>query len=322
MRSADLTNDTAHGGDEALADGQPEAEPGGQAPDTGCADGPHRPSTTDHTGATPQVHLAARADTSTPGEALPRDPPETSAGSEARETTPDTPQRADEGGTSPSRHNRDNDSFHAFMDSWSNDPRAVPAPEMPRVHSEPQRDQADDRALTVPRQAHLQRDYTTLRQIAATGEGQRTASSAADRTTDERNAPGEGTRVERPPTPRVSLSPHCRGPPLPWGRGHLDYARLEGDTGHPSEHAEQEATQDLSFWIPRLVTGEQLELAVQTRWALRGPATSRREHAPWQTSHLVIGQGTRPPPPWTAPTNGAMWPPGSWRIWEPTAQMK
>ena len=54
----------------------------------------------------------------------------------------------------------------------------------------------------------------------------------------------------------------------PWGRGHLDYARLEGDAGHPCEQAEQEATQDLSFWIPRLVTGEQLELVVRIRWVL------------------------------------------------------
>ena len=123
-------------------------------------------------------------------EALPRGPPETSAGSEARETKPDTPRRADEGGTSPSGHNRDDDSFDAFMDSCRDDPRPVPAPEMPRVHPEPQRDQADDRPLTVPRQAHLQRDYTTLGKIAATGEGQTTASGAADRTTDERNAPG------------------------------------------------------------------------------------------------------------------------------------
>ena len=190
MRSTDLTNDTAHGGDEALADGQPDTEPEGPAPGTGSADGPHRPSTTDHAGATPRAHLAARADTSTP------DPPETSAGSEARETTPDTPQRADEGGTLTSGHNRDDDSFDAFMYSCRDYPRVVPAPEMPRVHPEPQRNQADGRPLTVPRQAHLQRDYTTLRQIAATGEGQTTASGAADRTTDERNSPGEGTRVE------------------------------------------------------------------------------------------------------------------------------
>ena len=122
MRSADLTNDTAHGGDEVLADGQPDAEPKGPAPDTGCADGPHRPLTADHAGAATRAHLAARADTSTSGEVLPRDPPETSAGSEARETTPDTPQRAEEGGTSPSGHNRDDHSFDAFMDSCSDDP--------------------------------------------------------------------------------------------------------------------------------------------------------------------------------------------------------
>ena len=66
----------------------------------------------------------------------------------------------------------------------------------------------------------------------------------------------------------------------PWGRGHLDYARLEGDASHPSEQAEQEATQDLGFWIPRLVTGEQLELAVRIRWVL----SSRSRH---------LAEGTR-----------------------------
>ena len=251
-----------------MVDGQPDTEPEGPAPDTGCADGPHRPSTADHASAAPRAHLAARADTSTPGEALPRDPGETSAGSEARETTSDTPQHAHEGGTSPSGHNSDADSFDAFMDSCRDDPRAVPAPEMPRVHPEPQRDQADDRPLTVARQAHLQRDYTTLGQIASKGEGQRTASGAADRTTDERNAPGEGTRVEvATNTASEPVAPPPGAAP-PWGRGHLDYARLEGDAGHPSEQAEQEATQDLSFWIPRLVTGEQLELAVRIRRVL------------------------------------------------------
>ena len=67
VQSADLTNEMPHGGDEALADGQPDAEPEGPAPDTGCADGPHRPLTADHAGAAPRAHLAARADTSTPG---------------------------------------------------------------------------------------------------------------------------------------------------------------------------------------------------------------------------------------------------------------
>ena len=53
VQSADLTNETAHGGDEALTDGQPGAEPEGPAPDTGCADGPKGHSTADHAGAAP-----------------------------------------------------------------------------------------------------------------------------------------------------------------------------------------------------------------------------------------------------------------------------
>ena len=91
MRSVDLTNETAHGGDEALADGQPDAEPEGPAQDSGCADSPHRPSAADHAGAAPRANLADRAGPSTSGEALQRGPPETSAGSEAWETRPDSP---------------------------------------------------------------------------------------------------------------------------------------------------------------------------------------------------------------------------------------
>ena len=56
------------------------------------------------------------------------------------------------------------------------------------------------------------------------------------------------------------------GPPLgtppPWGRGHLDYARLESDAIRPSDKAEQAAARDLGLWIPRLTAGEQLALAV------------------------------------------------------------
>ena len=54
----------------------------------------------------------------------------------------------------------------------------------------------------------------------------------------------------------------------PWGRGHLDYARLEGDTSCPSDQAEQAADRDLGLWIPRLTAGEQLALAVSIRWLL------------------------------------------------------
>ena len=306
VRSADLTNETAHRGNKALADGQPDVEPEGPAPDTGCADGPHRPSAADHAGAAPRTNLATRAGVSTPGEALQRDPPETSAGSEARETMPDTSQRADEGGTSPSGHNRDDDSFDAFMDSCRDDPGAVQAPETPHVHPEPQCDQADDTPLTVPQQAHLQQDYTTLGQIATTGEAQVTASGAADRTTNERNAPNEGTRVEAGTNTASEPVAPPPGAAPPWGRGHVDYARLEGDASHPSEQAEQEATQDLGFRIPRLVTGPQLELAVRIRWVL----SSRSRHLAEGTRTMAdvkFGHWTGYTPPAT------MDHPGQWR---------
>ena len=62
------------------------------------------------------------------------------------------------------------------------------------------------------------------------------------------------------------------GPPpgtlLPWGRGHLDYARLEGDASRPSDQAEQAAAQDLGLWVPRLTAEEQLALAVRIPWLL------------------------------------------------------
>ena len=253
------------------------------------------------------MNLATRAGASTPGGALQRDPPETSAGSEAPETTPDTPQRADEGGTPPSGHNRDNDCFDAFMESCRDDPQAVPAAlETPRVHLEPQRDQADDTPLTVPCQAHLQRNFTTLEQIATTGEGQATASGAADRTTDERNAPDEGTRVKAASNTASEPVAPPPGAAPPWGRGHLDYARLEGDASHPSEQAEQEATQDLGFWIPRLVTGEQLELAVRIRWVLFSPSRHLAEGTRTMAD-VTFGHRSGHTPPAT------MEQPGQWR---------
>ena len=131
-------------------------------------------------GAAHLANLALRADASTPGGAPQRDPPETRAGSETREATSDTPQRAANGGTSPSGHTCDDDSFDAFMESCRGDLHKVPALAAPRVHPEPRRDQAEDRALSASRQARLQRDYTALGQVTAAGEGQATASGAAD----------------------------------------------------------------------------------------------------------------------------------------------
>ena len=216
------------------------------------------------------------------------------------------PQREEKRETSPSGHNGDDNSFDAFMDSCRDDTQAVQAPETPRVHPEPQRNQADDTPLTVPRQAHLQRDYTTLGQIATTAERQAAASGAADRTTDERNAPGEGTRVVAATNTASEPVVPPPGAALPWGWGRLDYARLEGDASHPSEQAEQEATQDLGFWIPRLVTGGQLELAVRIRWVL----SSRSRHLAEGTrtmADVTFGHRTGHTPPAT------MDQPGQWR---------
>ena len=65
-----------------------------------------------------------------------------------------------------------------------------------------------------------------------------------------------------------------------WGRGHLDYARSEGDARQPSAHAEQAAAQDVDLWIDRIATGEGPTLAVSIRWLL--------------TSHsLRLKEGTR-----------------------------
>ena len=155
------------------------------------------------------------------------------------------------------------------MESCRADPHTVPAPVVPSVHPEPRRDQAEDALLTASRQAHLWRDYAALGQVTTEGEGQATASGAADWTADERSVPGEGARVEA----ATNTANEPIGPPPgtspPLGRGHLGYARLEGDARHPSEQAEHAATQDLDLWIPRLIA-----LAVSIPWVL----SSRSRH--------------------------------------------
>ena len=280
MQSADALNKAAHGGGEALAADLPDTEPQGPTPDTKCEDSLHRPSATDRAGAAPLANLALCADASTPVGAPQRDPPEARAGSETREATPDTRQSAADRGTSPSGHNHDDYSFDAFMESCRGDPNTSPAPAAPRVHPEPRRDQAEDTPLAASRQAHIQRDYTALGQVTTADEWQATASGAADWTADERGAPGEDTRVEAATN---SASESIGPPPVttpPWGRGHLDYARLEGNANRPGEQAEQAVTQDLGLCVPGLTAGEQLALAVHIRWLLN----SRSRH---------LAEGTR-----------------------------
>ena len=78
----------------------------------------------------------------------------------------------------------------------------------------------------------------------------------------------------RAPTPLGSLANSHRGPPQPWRRRHLDYARSEGHARGPNPHAEQAAAQDLDLWINRITKGEQLALGVSPGWLL----TSHSRH--------------------------------------------
>ena len=77
----------------------------------------------------------------------------------------------------------------------------------------------------------------------------------------------------------TASEPTCQpqGTTLPWGRGHLDYTRLEGDARHSSNHAEQAASQDLGLWIDRLTTEEQFALAVRIRWLLTSQSSDLAE---------------------------------------------
>ena len=201
--------------------------------------------------AAPLATLSHHADASTQGEVPPRSPPQTRAKSKARESTPDTPQRAADRETSPSGHNRDEDSFDAFMESCMSDPHADPAPAAPRVRPEPGRDYTEGTALTASCQAHLQRDYTVLgktEHATAADDGPATASGAADQAPGERGAQGSGTRVEAGTNTASVPTGQPPGYAAPWGRGHLNFAHFEGDARHPSNHAEQAAAQDLGLW--------------------------------------------------------------------------
>ena len=84
----------------------------------------------------------------------------------------------------------------------------------------------------------------------------------------------------------------------PWGRGHLDYARLERNASCPSNQAEQAAAEHLGLWIPRLTADEQLALAVRIRWLL----TSRSRHLAEGTrtmGDITFGHRTGHTPPAT-----------------------
>ena len=218
-----------------------------------------------------------------------------------QKTTPDTPQRAAGKEMSPSGQRRPDVSFDAIIESCMGDPHTVPTLAAPRVSPEQQRDHAKDTPLTIPRQAHLQRDYRALGHTGhatAAGDGHAAASGAADQTTDEHGAPASGARVEAGTNTANEPSGPPLGPAPPWGRGHLDYARLEGDASRPSDQEARAAAQDLGLWIPRLTAGEQLALAVRIRWLL----TSRSRHLAEGTctmADITFGHQTGHTPPAT-----------------------
>ena len=284
----------AHGSDEASAAGQPATEPEGPMLDAECEDSLRPPSArgaqpTGRAGAALLANKAHHADASTPGETPPGDPPETRSTSETREATPDTPQRAANRVTSPSGHNRDDESFDAFMESRMGDPHTVPTPAAPRVHLEPRRDHAGDTPLTIPRQAHLQRDYTALgrtRQVTAACEGHAAASGAADRTTDERSAPGSGARVEAGTnTPLASLPAHRRELPRPGGGDTWTTHAWRATPAAPATKRNKRRHETWAYGSPGLLQGSSSPWRSASDGCIpRGPATARKAPAPWQTS--------------------------------------
>ena len=247
--------------------------------------------------ATPAHHVNASA----PRRAAPRDRPGARAKSKSQEKTADTPQRAADRETSPGGHNRDEYSFDAFMESCRSDLHPDPAPAARRVRTEPRRVHREGTPLKVSCQAHLQRDYTALgktEHATATDDGPGTASGAADQALDKRSAPGSGARMEAGTNTASEPTGQPLGNSPSWWREHLDYARSEGDSRHPSAHAEQAAAQDLGLWIDRLTTGEQLALVVSIRW----PFTLRSRHLEEGTptmADITFAQRTGPTPPAT-----------------------
>ena len=155
----------------------------------------------------------------------------------------------------------------------------------------------------MSRQAHLQRNYAALgaqtEYAAATHDGHATASGAADQTPDKpprHSAQRGGRRVKTGTNNAREPADQPTGPTPSWGRGHLDYARSEGDARRPSTQAEQAAAQDLDLWIDRITTGEGLALAVSIRWLL----TSQSRHLEEGTSTMAdvaIGHRAEPHAP-------------------------
>ena len=91
-----------------------------------------------------------------------------------------------------------------------------------------------------------------------------------------------------------------------WVRGHLHYARSEGDARRPNAQAEQAASQDLDMWINRITTGERLALEVSIRWLL----TSHSRHlgeGPSTMADVAFGHRAEPHAPPTTMDLPSQW---------------
>ena len=306
MQHDDTPNMAALGSGEASTASQPDREPEGPMRDTECEDGLRPPSAhgaqpAGRAGAAPLTNSAHHANACAPRGLPPRDPPETHAKSETRETTPNTPQCAAGRETSPSKHNPDEDSFHAFMESCMGHPHTVPTPAAPRVGLEQRSNHAEHTPLSISHQANLQRDYTALGHTGhatAAGDGHAAASRAADRTRTG-TAPQEARRAwQREPTPLASLPAHRRGPPRPGGGDIWTTHAWRAMPASPATKRNRRRPETWAYGSSGLPQGSSYPWqSASDGCLLLGLATSRRGPAPWQTSPSAIGRGIRPPPP-------------------------
>ena len=158
---ASVLNMTTSGSDQAPDVGQPCTGPGQPAPDAEHAAGlppptAHRAQFAGRADAAPFLAPAHHRDAGAPGNAAsgevpPQGPLGANAKSKARAAIPDMPKRAADREMLPGRHHRDKDSFDAFMESCTSDPRTDPAPAAPRGHQEPRGNHAEGTPLTVSR---------------------------------------------------------------------------------------------------------------------------------------------------------------------------
>ena len=276
IQHANPLNVVADGSPEASTAGQPDTEPEGPMPDTECDDGIRPPSASGtqpagRADAAPLANLAHHADTSAPGEAPPRDPPQTRATSETLETHRTRLSAPPAGKRRPADTTA---TTTLSMPSWS--PAWVtPTRSQCRRHHASARSKDATMPRTHPSGYHARHTSSAITPpwgtpgmlpLWVTGTRLRAEQRTRPRTSA---APQEVVRAwKRAPTPLASLPARRRGPPCPRGGDIWTTHAWRATPTRPSNPAEQAAARDLGLWIPRLTAGEQLALAVRIRWLL------------------------------------------------------